>query len=416
MSSSYLKRAALLSLLAAPTAWAEQNYFIPLVEVSVERDSNRELLPASQAEKNDAYKATLEARMGRGTPRSQTELRPRAIFQEFADRDGVDPLEYFLDLRHDFRTTKGRFSLTGSYAHQDTINAEFGNAVVDDGDPTTPPPPVGDDDSGIVFVGQTRQTYELTPTFQYVYTERVSLGGTFKYQAVRYGANVVSQRVGYDSPLAELALIYKTGLRTSVSFGPYASRYEADDDGLQGATSFVTDTYGLRLGLDHQWSELSTVSVGVRGERNETSCDCIVPLADDSSTEWGVEVLGVRKNRVGSVRYSIGRFLLPSTLGSRRESDQAQLQFDRPFSEKMGLRTALRLSRDQAIGSNLGDEKRDRVRAELSLTRLLTPQWYLVGGYRFAWQDLGAASDAVDSHAVFLSVGFKGLDRRRGAR
>src|SRR5688572_13264212 len=111
MLSSFLKRAALLGLIVAPQAWAQQNYFVPIAEVSAERHSNRELATSAEPHESNAYKATLAARTGRATPRSQTELRPRLVFQEFPDQSGIDRLEYFLDVGHEYRTLKGRFEL-----------------------------------------------------------------------------------------------------------------------------------------------------------------------------------------------------------------------------------------------------------------------------------------------------------------
>jgi hypothetical protein len=416
MSSSFLKRLALLSLLAIPTAWAQQNYFIPAAEVTAERNTNRELFTNSAfAEDSNAYKATFGARTGRVTPRSLTEVRPRIVLQEFPDREGVDPVELLLDLRHDYRTVKGRFSVIGRYRHQDTINTEFGNAVVDDdGDPTTPP--VADDDSGIVFVGQTRQTFSLSPNVEYLFTQRWGLRGNLQYEAVRYEEVPVSDRVGYDSPRLEVSLLDKVGPRTSLTFGPYVAYYEADDNGLPSGGGLKTDTYGMRFGVEHEWSEVSQVVVSLLGERNESRCQCLVPLVSGSTTDWGLEVLGFRRTRVGSISYGIGRFLIPSTLGTRRKSDQIQFQYDRLFSEKLSFRGAVRLTRDEAVGISASGESgdRDRVRTELSLTRLMTPTWYIGGGYRFAWQDLSSlGGDQADNHGIFINVGYRGRDPRR---
>ena len=109
-----------------------QNYVVPSVEVSSEYHTNRELNAApGQADATTGYIATGQALIGKRTPRSQIELRPRVRFQEYPDRDGVDPVDLFLDLQGEFRTLRGIYSVLASASRQDTFNAEFGQAGID---------------------------------------------------------------------------------------------------------------------------------------------------------------------------------------------------------------------------------------------------------------------------------------------
>src|SRR5690606_33260587 len=105
------------------------------------------------------------------------------------------------------------------------------------------------------------------------------------------------------------------------------------------------------------------------------------------------EVTGVRQNRVGNVRYSIGRFLAPSSVGSRRETDQLQVQYLRPLGPRLAFNGAVRLWRDRRIGNDDGNRDGDRARAELALRGELTRTLYLAGGYRYSWQDLERNAD-----------------------
>ena len=151
----------------------------------------------------------------------------------------------------------------------------------------------------------------------------------------------------------------------------------------------------------------------MRGERNKSTVTGLTTTTDESSTNWGLEIGGERRTDVGGIRYSLGRYLQPSGLGNRRQTNLIQLEYDRALSERTAFTSALRLTRDQSIGKADTQRGRDRVRLELSLARQLTRTWEVSGGYRFSWQDLGGVADQADSHGVFLVVGFNGLDPRR---
>jgi hypothetical protein len=400
MSSSCLKSLAGLILVCAPAAaWTQQTYFIPDVQVSAERHTNR-VLAADSAQQQDSsvYNATLAARLGRATPRSQTELRPRLVFQEFPDQTDVDRVDGFLDLRSSYKTLKGGFDLVGRYARQDVFTAELGEAAFDPFDPDNPT----SGDTGLVTVRGTRTSYQLVPSFNHELTERLELEGTLQFDAVRYDSNIAGSKVGYDSPYLELAIVRELTPLSGLGIGPYASRYEAEDN------SNKTDTYGVVINYNHRWSEISRASVTLRVERDE-STDPSGLEPDSSSTAWGIEFTGYRRNQVGGLRYGIGRFLRPSTLGARREQDQFRIQYDRPFSAKSSFNTAIRLTRDQNISSDGGNDSRDRAFFDLGLSRQLTPTWYLSGGYRFIWQQLGADTGNANNHMLFLGVGYRGL-------
>lgn len=407
MSSSCRKAASctlLMSLGAAPAAWAQQMFFVPQIETSAEWNTNRELTPvASQVDASAAYKVAAEARMGRRTQRSDLEFRPRITYQEFPDRGGIDPIEVFLDLRNQFRTLRGTYDLFTRFERQDTYTAEYGTARFDEFDPTNP----NNEDSGIVLSGDTRKRFRVQPSMLYALTERTQIGTHINFDSQDYGRDIPGSRVGYDSQYIDVALIRQMGPTTEFSVGPYYDRYENDIGG-------TADGYGLVLGLSHEWSEVSSVDVLVRGEKSDnTDLTSLGTEVSESTTNWGIEISGRRRNRVGSVRYSVGRFLEPSSVGSRRESDTFRVQFDRPLSPRLGIFSALRYQVDRDIGQDETgvnfNNKRNRAYGELYLRGNMTREWYLAGGYRYAMLDQQSAFGKGENHAVYISFGFQGM-------
>jgi hypothetical protein len=410
MSSSFRKlcRAApILALAAAADAWAQQTVITPAVDVGAEWDSNREMLPeTANADSSMSYKATLETTFARNTPRSQTTFRPRIVAQEFPDRSGIDPIEAFVDLRTNYRTLKGSFDLLGRWARQDSIHAEFSDAVFDDFDPTNPQA----GEQSIVLVGRTRTTTQVSPSFAYSLTETTQLETQIEYLAVDYSQDVSGTSQSYTSPYAQITLAHELTQRSQIAFGPYYSHFETDDDINK------TDTVGAVASWRYRWSEITYAMIAVRAERNEVEDQRLVPPQEES-TDWGIEFSGARTLRVGSMRYSLGRFLSPSTIGSRRQSDQFRFQYDRPLSPRVDFGVAARMARDTRVGSDPfstgGDGRRERARAEMNLRWMMTRTMYIGAGYRFAWQNFDGPDDVAKNHAVLITFGYRAFTPQR---
>lgn len=411
-SSSRSPRARLLGraiavvplALASAGAFAQQTYVVPRVEATAEWNSNRELVDLrSQEDGSTGYKLNADVLFGRRTQTTTFEARPRVQFQEFPDRDGIDPVDYALDARAERVGVKGTVGLLGRYARQDVFNAEYGSAGFDELQPNDP----GVDAGGIVFVGGTRETIRAEPSFRWNWSPLTAIGGSAYYERVDYSSDVAFNRVGYDAQYAELVVIRALGPRTEFHVGPYYAHSETDTG------SNETDSVGARLSWKYEATERTRFSVSGVVERNDITDYLPGGPVDTETTEWGLEVAGYYRQRVGGIRYSIGRFLRPSTLGSRRTADQVRVQYVRPLTPLLTLDFALRATRDQRIGG--GEiaviEKRNRALAELTLTRQLTPTFYVTGGARYAWQDFAGTSNATN-YGAFLGFGWRGLDRR----
>jgi hypothetical protein len=403
MWSSCRRLAATLviSLCGVASAWAQQTYFVPTIEATAEWNSNRELVTIPELEdETENYRINALALWGWQTHRTQIELRPRIQFQEFPDREGIDPVEYFLDLRAQHHTLKSTTAFFARYAHQDVYNAEYGDAAFDDFDPDRS----DFTSSGIVFVGGTRQTFEAEPSFRYAFTELTAVSGLLNYRKVDYGDDFVSDRVGYESPYAELMLIRTLGTVSELSIGPYAARSEADNG------SNETDTVGAKASLGYRWSETMYFTADAMYERSDITEFTPAPV-EDSVGDWGFEFAGYYRKRLASVRYSIGRTFTPSTFGTRTTTDQVRVQYIRPMSPVMTFNGALRGMRDERVGDT-AKRDRDRAIAELSLTRQITPTWYIGAGYRYVWQNLAGPGGEADNNAVSVTVSYRGLNPR----
>ena len=400
MSSSFRKAGTgaliLLSVSCGPAALAQETFFIPRIVTSAEWDSNPEMIADSNlSSTSTSYKVDIGARFGRITPRSDTEVRPRVVAQQFPDRSGVDPVSGYLDLLTVYHTLKGQYRLLGRFSRVDTFTAEYGQAAFDNLDPQTPVVA----DTGIVLVGKTRTAIQVQPTFRYDYTERIALEGGLQFDKVSYSSNVLGSYVGYKSSRADLSLNRQLAERTELGFGPYVARFEADDGTNR------TDSYGATIDVGHAWSETSDARIALSVERSDIT-QFQPARVEQSTNNWGLEIYGQRRNRVGSVRYRIGRFLEPSSFGSRRTVDQIQVQYNRPLSARTYFDGAVRLWRDRSLGGVTGNN-RDRALAELTLNRALARNWLVSLGYRFARFD-DTVSNVASNHGALIQLTYVG--------
>jgi hypothetical protein len=334
--------------------------------------------------------------MGRVTARSSTEFRPQISYQEYPGAEGVEPLELRFDLRSTVRSLKGEYTLLGRYRRRDTYNSEFGEAQFDDFDPETPT-----DDAGSVATLGTRTDWNLAPRFRYSLSDLSRIEGQVRYEVVSYDRSLRGNRVGYDSPYANFSYVRKMTERYEASVGPYVSRYESEDDVNE------TTTYGLQLGGGVRTGETSYLNAYLRVERSEVTTRAPVP----SESNWGLEVMGNRRFNRGNLRYSAGRFLEASTLGSRATKDEARVQYQHFLDPRLSLVSAVRFTRDKPIEVEESFTN-ERVFADLSLLWSWTPTWYVNGGYRYSQQERSSVPGSAADHSVFLSVGYRALDPR----
>jgi hypothetical protein len=220
---------------------------------------------------------------------------------------------------------------------------------------------------------------------------------------VRYSVQTPGQLVDYTSPYAGLTLNYDTSPRSSIGIGPYFSRYQET-----GGTN-TTDTDGLSVAYLYKTSNVTRMEVTLRVERNHID---MLDFSPQSVTSWGLEWVGTHKYQVGSVQFSIGRFLEPSSVGGRVALNQFRVQYNRPLSARLSVSGAVRVTSTQIIGNGLAGEEtpEHRTNAELNLHFDMTPTWFVQLGYIFARsRDLGE-SDLAYSNGALLSVGYRGLE------
>jgi hypothetical protein len=378
-------------------AAAQEINLVPFGNATAEWDSNRLLArpPRSAA----SYGGLVGAELRDLTERNYMDLTAQISYTDVPQL-GFDWTSGNVAFKSDFKTLKADYTLLAAYRRDDSYYTEFGHAAYENDLTPTSPDTIA---TSNVRTGITRESYEVDPGFDYNFAPRFDLEGDFRVNSVRYSVQTPGQTVDYTSPYAGVTLNYDTGPRSSIGIGPYYSRYQET-----GGTN-TTDTEGAALTYNYKTSNVTRMSVLLRVERNHID---MLGFSPETATSWGLEWVGTHKYRIGSVQFSIGRFLEPSSIGGRVALNQFRAQYYRPLSARLSFSGAVRVTDTEVIGNALAAEEQPehRVNAELYLHFDMTPTWYVQLGYIFARAaDVGVA-DLAYSNGVLLTFGYRGLE------
>jgi hypothetical protein len=398
-----LGAATLASVIFAVPTQAAQTYWQPQIEASIEQNTNRNLAinPADEQDIH-GYSVTAQLLWGHVTPTTDTRVLPRVRFQRFPDDEDAQRSEQFLDFSTQHRASeRSTFDLIGRYSREDTFRTELGNAEFDDFDPEDPTDGAG---IGAVTGEDTRTRVQLRPGYAHEFSE---LNGFFiggLAETVRFDSDTFNRT---DYNYYELRTLFTRNLSplTRLSTGPVVSRFDTRQTDRQ------TDSYGVELNLDHRWSEVTRIRGGLFVLHSEF--DVIDGAIDDteSDTDFGLNINVVRRTEVGAIRAWAGRAVRPSSAGNLVLRDELRLQYDRNFSERLSMRTALRAYSEERKSTSPVDSDEDYARGELGLAWMLTPTLFISGRYEYTWRELSFDQTSAKNHAVILSFGYRGLGR-----
>jgi hypothetical protein len=401
MSSSFRNSGrALLAFGAAfagTSAYAAETFWQPSVEARVEGHSNRDLAPDSE-DTMAGYFADLELLWGRNTGRSETRIRPRLRFQDYPDRDELQRLEQFLDVSTLYRTLRSETSVVGSYSRRDAYTAEIIEAGFDDFDPDDP----SVSETSRLIVDNTRTRVQVRPTYTYRFSERSGITAGLTAETVDYESELPQTQVDFDYMQFETGWVQELDERARITFGPYVSRYDARDD------SVTSDGYGLVGRWSRSWTERFRSTLTVRVERTES--DRLLPVVvEESDTVWGATLNIDRRSETSIWRMNVGRTITPSGSGSKANSDEIRVGYERAMSPRLSSTAAVRALRVRSQSDFSRGDDRDYARAELGLRWAMTQTWSITGGYEFTWREFKRETDDANDNALFVSVKFEGL-------
>ena len=415
MSSSFLNlrgaqvpalgcAASLLGVLYGHAVSAADTYLTPGVEVGAEYHTNLQLQresPSDEDEGGDGYFADLWAIAGIRSPRAFVELKPRVRFQEYPDHDEMERSNEYADVRAGYDTLRSSLGFVGSYQREDKVRSEVADAEFDDFDPNDP---IVDESGRVESLSGQRTRMQFRPSYEYQFSERVGIGASAVYQIVDYDPPDFS-REDYDYWRADGFFTWSFSPRTRLRTGAYATEYETDN-GFN-----LTQSTGVSLGVEHQWSETFTATASVDVEQADVER---ADLAEkESSTDTGFTIGIQRRDLVSELRLDAGRTFNPTGSGVRSEVDQVRMQYDRNLTERLRFLGAARAFRSRAQGGAVNSSDRDYIRTDVGLGWNMTQTWSVEGRYSYIWEEFENETGDRSDNMLMLSVRYKALQPQR---
>jgi len=391
-----------LSVLGARPSAAADSYFVPGLEAGLEYHTNVGLRsgtgPFTQEEDGGGYIAEVWALAGMRSPRAYFEVLPRIRFQEYPDHDELQDFSQFMAIRGRYDSPRSYVALTGDYLREDEFNAQLSDAQYDDFDPDNP---VVDETGRVVLLDTTRTRVQLRPEFAYQLNRTISAGIRGLYQTVGFDSEVDFDRDDYSYAYAVGFLGWRSGPRSKLEVGPYVARYETDDNLNR------TDSTGVAVGFDYQWSPTWTASV--TGQIESTEVNRIDLLDTETSTNWGLMVETRREGQISDWRFSLGRTFNPSDSGTRTELDQIRAQYNRNLTQRWRFTGAIRAYQARSQGGNFRGNDRDYLRGDLGIEWRWRQTWSLRGEYSYIEQKYENDGQTRSDNMLQLKIRYEGL-------
>jgi hypothetical protein len=390
-----------IALLAAPVSKAQEVIFSPRVETTAEWDSNPYLQGNGQS--GEWFQALLVGDWLRQAARSSLEFRPQLMVQD-SSLGALDRWEALVNLKGSYLTERSVYGIIAEVHRQDAYNAEYGVAAFNPLNPDAPNT-VG---SGLIVTGVTRDSYQVTPTFSHEFTERFNAEADATLLAVRFSTIIAEELVAFNSANLNLNGVWALSQRSQLAVGPFYSLYDPTNAFQEGVLK--SQSYGASIAYRYLTSKLTTSSLTLKLGRDEQ--DQFVGPRLGTNT-WGLEWKGTYKWQTSQVQFVAGRLLEPSSIGGEIALYEARVQYLKEFSTSLTGDIAVRATREQGIGSQEDlFATRNRGYGQAQLTKLLTREFYVSGGYRLLIQKLGPGQSVDRDNGVFITIGWHPLEPR----
>jgi hypothetical protein len=395
--------ALLLSALASGPCLAAEVYVQPIVKLQATSNTNLELTPPPEQRLSGAgYFADVATVIGITSPTSTTTVKPRLVYNYYPSASEIDQLEAYLDFSTQFTWPRDRLLVYGRYEHVTDLHAETPGAAFNPVTPGLPTAPT----SGQISFGATVDQVILVPTWQHNLTPLTNLLVSGVYQYMNFTPSDTVSHVDFDYGLVRAAFGWNQTPRTSWNFGVFGSTYQARNIDAHA------DTYGPQVEFHHEWSPLWNSTLTLLYQRSNLVGKS--PLQYDvTANEWGFNFDTGYKTQLDQLRLILSRTLTPSAAGSLFETDEARLQYERDFTERLSATGAVRYFRTRDVGGVVTANTRDYATTTVSVAWMITPQTYVQAGYTYTWQKYQLDTASADNSSFLIEVGYRGLPPQR---
>lgn len=401
----------------------------PRVRAWVTHDSNIRL---SENDELSASGGAVEAavRLGQRTPTLTNQLDLRALSTHY-NRQNFSSDDQFVSWTLAKQWERGSFDLRADVYRDSTRDTEIG-------------------DTGVILGADRRERYFLAPSWNYYLSERQLLtisgsGEVINYDNERYtGYDYGQGTVGWTGVLTEKARVFVQGTYTNYKSEEQDFRLQTPLpiwilSGFRLPLAFnqtlisKSETYGLQIGAEYQWSEALILSVlGGRSKSNNS-----YELDDPNAVCITAMNLGIREDVIGlcglddndgdvttinasfswqndrnTITASATNQTQPTADGYLIESQRANAAWSYRLTELARISIDLSYGKNKAQDAsptqlNADRSNRDFYDARVRYKHQLTENWFVEADYHYRYSDREVISGVAESNAVMFGLRYE---------
>ena len=395
-----VRAACAAGIVASAPLMAAQYYVQPSASISAENDSNLDLNPGGSPAVQ-GYIGDVDALFGIGTQNSDTSIRPHIDYRNYPSDSADNRLEEDLDLNSYYRSQRSKASVYFGFQRRDELNAELSSAFYNPNGPVLPTNP----DTGRTTNGATRTSYTLLPDFSYNMTPLTAVGVSAIAEQFQYSPNNTFDAVNFRYFLGKTYLRFTLDQKDDLTVGGYGSKYQATEFDSTATAG------GVSLQLDRNWTPLLTTSASVQYQHTNLDTSLPTPYTTTANL-WGANVAATYTAATSEFRLNGGRVITPTGGGGLYVNDQVQMQYKRSFTQRFSLTAAAVYLRTRGVTANVSGDDRSYVRPVVDVKYMLTPTFFVQGGYQYMWEKYEVDPDGALNNRVYIRFGYQGRGRQ----
>jgi hypothetical protein len=402
-----LTAAAVAAACASAPAGAAEIFYQPVVQLSTAYNTNLDLSadPADKR-KGEGYYADAATTIGIATPTTETNLQPRVLYNYYPSASDRNRLEAFLNGNGRYSWQRDHFNWYGIFDHRDDVNAEQPAAA--DDNTVNPGTGTATPTTGRTNVGVTRNYLIVDPTYTHSLTPLSGLGVAGEYQFMDYSQSDANH-IGYDFYQGKLFYSQQLNQRADFSAGILGNRYKARFGDSHSNSGGVYGNVG------YTWSMVLKSSLSAQVQ--QTNFEEVRGNGDTFSAKshpWGALFSTVYDaGELTKYSFYLGRQIYPSSAGGLSQTDQVRAQYDHDFTPRFHFTGALRVFRDRNVSGIVDNNYRNYATGNLRVQYMLTRQLFISSAYTYVYQKYRFDPASADASVINVSIGYRGLDRRR---
>lgn len=318
-------------------------------------------------------------------------LRSNNYSESNLDNDNI-----YLDTSGSYTMERNIYSLTGQYNKVANITAES-------------------TDFGVTGELINRKLWSIVPQYQRLLTERLVFSTSFNHTDVEYIDAEDTGYVSYNTDVLSASIVYDLAENDKINFILQATDYLSKDE------AFEYQLFITQLGVEHNFSELWSVSLSVGGSRKNTTNRItqtfdffgqpitLTEVVNFTDRGYVLDAGFERRMETGAFTGGVSRNFVPNSFGGLNLVDTLQFNYQRKLSSLWRCNINTRYENIEAESIIERSTDREVLFFEPRIFYTIDQHWTAIASYRYIQRKFRSdTSDdrAPHSNRIYIGISY----------